>query len=513
MQTNDIVIIGSGIACTSTLIELFNNLIANNNPQDKLSITVIEKHHELWKGIPYGSRSSQNALTITSINDFFTSDKERALFFEWLYANMEELNHHYILNNGDTAKTWYENNRKAIEAHDWYKVYIPRFIFGKYQLLRFNKTLKTVEEKGLATLNTINAEAINVKVDENDLYEVTFEKADQSTDKVKARKLVVATGSAPSGEIVDPSALDDNILYIKDVYDPSTETNIEKIRQVLSSTGETEKNILIIGSNASSLEFLYLLSGHADIKAMINKITVLSKSGSLPNHISNDTFVDNPLIHLGDLKAKDSFDINTLIDAARKDIRIATQDGVVITSSIDKIIGCTIEMLNQLDDDAKNAFFGIYGMQLSNIFRRAGNDYKGGAQSWINSGQLQLVKGAAISLESEEGLGVINYIDENNLEKKHDARFKIVINCSGSDNLDSSSSRLLYNLVHNKLCKMNLSGKGVYVNDKFEAAPNLYVIGPLLGGNRNNRIYFWHLENASRLMYLAPYLAKELAEF
>jgi len=58
---------------------------------------------------------------------------------------------------------------------------------------------------------------------------------------------------------------------------------------------------------------------------------------------------------------------------------------------------------------------------------------------------------------------------------------------------------------------VNLSGKGFYVNEKFEAAPNLYVMGPLLGGNKNERIHFWHLENASRIMYLAPYLAEELA--
>jgi hypothetical protein len=57
---------------------------------------------------------------------------------------------------------------------------------------------------------------------------------------------------------------------------------------------------------------------------------------------------------------------------------------------------------------------------------------------------------------------------------------------------------------------MNLSRKGIEVNEKFEAAPNIYVFGPLLGGNMNKLIHFWQLENAARLSYLAPYLAKEL---
>jgi hypothetical protein len=48
------------------------------------------------------------------------------------------------------------------------------------------------------------------------------------------------------------------------------------------------------------------------------------------------------------------------------------------------------------------------------------------------------------------------------------------------------------------------------VNEKFEAAPNMYIMGPLLGGNVNKLIHFWQLENAGRLTYLAPYLANEL---
>ena len=84
MEAADIVIIGSGIACTSTLIEVFKRLINNDSPAaKKLQITVIEKHEEFWLGIPYGSRSSLNALTITSISDFFTDEKERTFFLEW----------------------------------------------------------------------------------------------------------------------------------------------------------------------------------------------------------------------------------------------------------------------------------------------------------------------------------------------------------------------------------------------------------------------------------------------
>jgi len=108
---------------------------------------------------------------------------------------------------------------------------------------------------------------------------------------------------------------------------------------------------------------------------------------------------------------------------------------------------------------------------------------------------------------------MLNYTDpDTGVQKKYAIPFKVVINCTGADDLDKSTSRLIYNLVHNGIAKVNLSGKGFYVNEKFEAAPNLYIMGPLLGGNMNERIHFWHLENASRLMYLAPFLAECLLQ-
>src|SRR5471030_425330 len=125
MKPADLVIIGSGIACTSTLIEVFNRLI--EKPADyKFSITIIEKNREFWLGVPYGSRSSVNALTITSIYDFFTDKHERGLFLNWFNQNKTELLGLYQQNGGATAEQWMQRNADAIKAEDWKNVYLPR---------------------------------------------------------------------------------------------------------------------------------------------------------------------------------------------------------------------------------------------------------------------------------------------------------------------------------------------------------------------------------------------------
>ena len=506
MKPADLVIIGSGIACTSTLIEVFNRLI--EKPADyKFSITIIEKNREFWLGVPYGSRSSVNALTITSIYDFFTDKHERGLFLNWFNQNKTELLGLYQQNGGATAEQWMQRNADAIKAEDWKNVYLPRYICGNYQRQKFETALQIVEEKGLAELTLINADVTDVKP-ENNGYIVSYESTDKTNISLSAAKVVIATGSAPVRNIDLPGD-PDAVIIINDLYNPGAKENIQKLACALSeTTDQTDRNVLVIGSNASSIEFLYLLAGMPHITRLINKLVVISKSGLLPYHIINDSTSEHLTDNLDQLKKEGNYTIETLVKAAKKDISIAVKDGVIVPY-IDKIIGFTFELLQPLDEAAKKAFIGIYGMQLSNLFRRSGTDYKTGSGLLHELEKLVLLKGSFDKIQFNGNGGELHYTATDSQQKlTYPERFKVVVNCTGSEDLSQSSSKLIYNLVHNGIAEVNLSRKGFLVNEYFEAAPNLYVIGPLLGGNKNERIHFWHLENASRIMYLAPYLAE-----
>jgi uncharacterized NAD(P)/FAD-binding protein YdhS len=504
MKPADLVIIGSGIACTSTLIEVFTRLI-NKPPVHTFSITVIEKNREFWLGIPYGSRSSVNALTITSIYDFFTDDRERGLFLDWFIQHKTELLNQYLNNGGETAEQWMQRNAKAIDTADWKHIYLPRHICGKYLQQKLDKVLQLVTAKGLAGLTLINAEVIDIEP-ENGGYLVSYELADKTVLALQGAKVVIATGSAPVKDI-DVCAETGSVTVINDLYNSGAPENISKLESALSVTKETdERNILIIGSNASSIELLYLLAGLPNVISLINKLVIISRSGLLPYHIIERPQEYHPTENLDKLKKAGAYTIETLIDAAKKDITIAVKDGVII-SYIDKIICYVFELMQPLDEEAKKAFIGIYGMQLSNLFRRSGTDYKTGEVFLLELEKLVMLKGTFNKIDFTNRNGELHYITDKQ-KLVYAEKFKVIINCTGADDLSQSSNRLIHNLVHNGIAKVNLSGKGFWVNDCFEAAPNLYVIGPLLGGNRNERIHFWHLENASRIMYLAPYLAE-----
>lgn len=507
MHISDIAIIGSGVAATTTLIEIFYKLIADPFIGKKIEITVIEKHSEFWKGIPYGSRSSVSSLTISSIPDFLPVDKERALFLTWLKKNKSRWVRYYRKNGGVAAEKWLDKNVHLIEKGEWQKIYLPRFVFGIYLQEKMLNLLRIVEERGLAKLTLIQAEAVDIMV-EDPQYRVELEYSDGKTSSVVAKRVVLAIGSAPIKRKVERQ--NRNYTYINDLYEPSLDDNLEKLKCSLSDKSNIEdRNVLIIGSNASSIELLYLLNHRPDIMDLINKIVTISRSGKMPRCISTKSLSKYPCKNLDQIKERGHYDIHSLIEAAKIDIQVAVQDEVIVPF-VDRIIEYTIELVQVLDEDSKKMFFGIYGPQLSRLIRRSGMAYVSSLECLVETKTLQLLKGRFLRIEPGCHGGTLNYVNPNNHVQSYPISFKAIINCSGSDNLEASSSRLIYNLVNKKICKINLSEKGFLVNDKFEAAPNLFIMGPLLGGNMNKVIHFWHLESVSRLQYLSPYLAEIL---
>ncbi|MEO6522692.1 MAG: FAD/NAD(P)-binding protein [Mucilaginibacter sp.] len=509
MEIADVLVIGSGAAATITLIELFTKLVNEPSSHPKLNITIVEKHHEFWKGIPYGSRSSVNSLTITAISDFISSGKEKDLFFTWLTENFDSWSAYYRSVGGLAAETWLEENRPLIEKSDWAAIYLPRFVFGIYMQSKMLGLLKQVQESGLANITQIQAEAIGVKYTGGEYYAVELEYPDRSTTTANTKKMVVAIGSAPVKKNAGQHN-NDNYVYINDLYQPALDDNLQTLKQAFATTPDPQnRNLLIIGSNASCIELMYLLDHRPDLLELTNQIVTISQTGIMPYHISDTRYDVYPCQNLDHVKATGGYDIHTLIEATKKDLAPAVQQGVIVPY-VDRVIGYTLELMQPLDEDSKKLFFGVYGPHLTRLIRRSGPAYKAAANSLIAKQKLHLLKGSFLNLEPGENGALLNYLDQDGHQKTDERPFKVIINCSGANELHDSSSRLIRSLVEQNLCHVNLSGKGFLVNESFEAAPNLYIMGPLLGGNMNKRIHFWHLENVARLLYLAPYLAEHL---
>ena len=512
----DIALLGSGISCTQTLLQLIDKMDHSGQPKERLQILVVEKFGEPWRGIPYGQRSSVNSLTITTLGEF-VHPNEKEGFYGWLKQNRENWMAELMLKGGETAKSWYANNQAHFESGKWDEIYIPRFLYGKYLQEKLAAAIGEADRKGIATIDLIQGEAVDIELTDNDLYKITVRQEQPGLIDLSAKRLVLCIGSGTIKPVLpEGSSSSNDLLYVNDTYYPSLQENLNRIEELLDGIGdEQNRNMLILGSNASSLELVYLINQHPSLKNRLHQIVVLSYSGMFPHRITQDSVPNYSFDHLLALKEA-GFDAHRLYQTIELDLDIAYGKGVHIGDMYYQLSDLVVELLKKLDHEQEKEFYSIYGNRFTKLIRRAGAEYRDAAQQLMDAGTLKLIKGSFGKIQTpsgqEKGYFLQYHSRADQPVQTYPAAFPIVVNCGGFEDLDESSSPLISNLVKRGLCTVNRTRRGFEVTEKFEAGKNLYVMGPLLGGIFNNKIKYWHVENAKRIHALSCLLADVIAE-
>jgi uncharacterized NAD(P)/FAD-binding protein YdhS len=513
----EIAIIGSGISCSLTLLPLIRKLEAKNTGSERLRILIMEKKDEFWKGFPYGCRSSMNALTITTLGEF-VPEAEKVEFLSWLQAKLPVWTKQLEEEGGVAGKTWLENNLPAIRKGQWDDIYLPRYLFGTYLKEKVSAAIESAHHRALARITLLQAEATDMNKKGDGDYEIIFEGPGGQQGSVSAKSVILAIGSPPVRSVQLPGEENDtSYLYINDPYLPGMERNIESVRERLSAVADQgERNLLLVGSNASALEVLYLLGNRPDIKPLINQITVLSYSGLLPHRITPNNFPDYHFENLENLRKNKNYNADILIERIETDLDLAYRKGVNIGDTYYHMSDLVVELLDNLSWVEQKYFYGAYGMRFTKLIRRAGAEYRDMATRLVREKKLELIRGKFMRLEkSADDNHCVRFIytdREKQYSIIHYLKFPVVVNCSGFEELPDSSSRLIRNLVGKRLCRINSSNRGFDVNEDFEANNRLYVVGPLLGGIFNGKLKYWHVENAKRIYKAGAMLADILVK-
>ncbi len=273
----------------------------------------------------------------------------------------------------------------------------------------------------------------------------------------------------------------------------------------------------MIGSNASSLELLYLVHSRPALKNLINQIVVISYSGLLPHRITPNDVPDYHFQRLEQLRTGPQYGSSILMDSIEKDLEEAYEKGVHIGDTYYPLSDLVVELINKMELEQQKEFFNSYGMKFTKLIRRAGAEYRDAAETMIQGGIVKMVKGKFLNLEKPGGdaPGVtFSYsTPEGKNRQNYPLAFPVVINCGGFEDLHQSSSRIITSLINNKLCVVNTTHRGFEVNEQFEANKNLYVMGPLLGGIFNSKVRYWHVENAKRIYALGAMLSNILIDY
>jgi uncharacterized NAD(P)/FAD-binding protein YdhS len=507
----DLAIIGAGISSAYTLIHylllLGQQFATSKEHPQPIRIIVTEKSGEFWTGIPYGSRSGKTALLISPLIEFIPQQVEREHFIEWLNANREWLFDPQEYSRGELSHKWLQANTADMDRNCWDDLFIPRHVFGLYLQQRVSELIKAAASKGSIEIDLITADVWDVQRD-RDLYRVDFKTTEGNTH-FTTEKLVLAIGSPPNVAFAKPTNdLAADVCYIDNMYEPSLDFNLDRICKSLEQ--QTERQVLIVGSNAGTLDTLYSINNSKTATDLIEKFIILSPNAAFPHRISREVpALDYTPQHLVKLVESETFTAKQIFEAIRSDVADATAANINISDIHGDISKVTMQGLNRLSVEEQAQFVFVYAVEIGKLQRRAGSEYLDVVGNLIDRDKLEFVKGKFVSSTlNETGNLACEYIDGDDRQQKTiDASIGVIINCAGFQDVTKSSSLLIQNLIRREICIPNQSQRGFVIDKNFEASKNCYVMGPLVAGNIDGNFRVWHAESCQRIIGLSQHLA------
>jgi uncharacterized NAD(P)/FAD-binding protein YdhS len=519
----DLAMIGAGVSSAYTLIHYIAGLaeqaaIESESSQlpTPVKILVTEKSGEFWTGLPYGSRSGRNALLIAPLHEFIPQVEERQDFINWLTTHHAEIfNPAAYGARGDLSAKWLQANEASMSQGLWDDLFIPRHIFGLYIKQRVDLLLHTAATKGLIEFKLITADAIDVRYD-RDLYQVDL--AGNENSSFFAKKLVLAIGSPPNVAFTNPpvAGSENQICYIDNMYEPSLDSNIDRIRQALEQVADpAHRQVLMVGSNAGTLDTLYSINNSRETVDLIAKFIVISPNAAFPHRITRG------IVELGyipqnllDLVSTASFTARQIFTAVEQDVAAASSQNINIADIHGDISKVVMQALNRLNPNEQKQFVIKYAVEIGKLQRRAGGEYLDVVQNAIDRDRLEFVKGKFVKYSAlASGAASCEYVDsEDSQQKVVDAPISVIINCAGFQDVTKSSSPLINNLIERGICIPNDSQRGFVCDKNFKAGKNCYVMGPLVAGNIDGSFKVWHAESCQRIINLSQQLAKTLLQ-
>ncbi len=507
----DIAIIGAGISCSYTVIH-YISLLLQRSPRQRVKLVVIDKAGEFWTGIPYGNRSGQQSLIISSLQEFFPQP-ELDNFKEWLNRNYREVFDTPDRQAGLLVSQWQERYAADMSAGCWNELFIPRYTVGLYLKERIDRLLQAAQD--LVECHLVAAEAIDIQA-MGDQYQIEMATEGQPQSFLTAKKVILAMGSPPNkvNQLAPDALRGDTFCYIENMYEPTQSFNIERIGQILKKSADPQQNqVVIVGSNASALETIYSLNNHPETCRAIGKLIVISPNASFPHRICPATTTDRyqpqslqTLLQSSEPTAKQ------MLIAVQEDVDRALAQQETVGSTYAIISKSIIDVLQRLSPDEQKLFVIKYGVEIGKFQRRAGNDYLNVFEHLMSIGKLEFIKGKltqTYSLNDQEQS--FEFIDANQQEQQFPTAVQVLINCAGSQDLMASSSPLINNLIQRGIAIPNDSNYGFLVNENFEINNNFYLMGPLVAGNINSKFKVWHAESCARIINLSQQLAAVLA--
>ena len=474
-------------------------------------IAVCDARGRFPKGLSYSEDEDSSAFMIIPASDMMPPDPGGGnAFTDWLVQEQSSWADRLSQSRNSLVKAWLPALTRAVEKRDFESAFFPRSVVGWFLEDLAAKAVAAAEADGYAQVDVRPLEIDRVQRNPGG-GPLSISTANSGV--FTAGQLVVAIGSGAFGALC-PSEPDGKALMTAPLDNGVSALRRELQDRLQDHDGEMGPEILVIGSNASSLDVIsVLLDLHAE-QGKPARITAVSPSGYFPPEYRSMAISrpdPDPCRALSDLVASDRAPTAQAIhDCAVRDRQNLLQVGAHIGEAKTLIYDHVLKLIKRLDAEEKRTFVEIYGNGLSRQFFMTSPIYAQLYRDAIAAGQLRIISGTVKRIQaSDAGAGV-----EYDLAGKavRDS-FDLVVDCSGFEcPLSQSSIPLVQSLFADLGAQQNRSGRGFKTaQDSFEIAPDVFVLGPLFAGNVDSTgICRWHLETTRGIAEIARICAKDL---
>ncbi|MGY1831707.1 FAD/NAD(P)-binding protein [Geodermatophilus sp. SYSU D01180] len=502
----DLAFVGAGASTSYVLIALLTSL-AEDPPVRPLRIAVVERAPDPFPGVPYGSRAARTSLLITSLRDFLP-DAERRLFSDWLAVNKDWAFDDFLAAEGPVSSRWWARHRDAVARDDFDDLFLPRYVFGLHLSQRVRAAIAAASAAGAATTTELQDAVVSLRTDG------TGYSIDCRERTLEATHVVLATGSSPVAPRLAVEGDEPAAVLVDDPFDGMTEARdrIAAALRRLDGAGDPP-HVVVLGGNASTMDMLYQVNDLAVAAERSVRFTVLTPGGRLPDRISPprpEVDYRPELLHA--LRDEDLIRAVDVYEAAIGDLVRGKDAGFSVGETLKPISDGVMAVLKRLSAEETLEFAGHWGVELGRHQRRAGWEYYEVLDELTADGRLETVAGSFTGVTAADGRGVRVHLLRDGVPAELDRPADVVVNCAGPvRRLQDTSPSLVADLISSGVVEPTRYGGGIAVGPTLEAAPGLYVMGPLLAGNVVNGSPVWHMEHCGRISSFGTTLGRSLA--
>lgn len=493
-----LVVIGGGPSGVSVLAHLAEQLAAAPPGRTTaVEVTLVDRVGETGGGDAFGIGIPQALLLNDSVA---TIDATGIGFTAWLHEHQTRWVGRLADDADPRVRTWFAEHRTDLDLGRFGHLFLPRRVFGDFMRDRFARTARRLAACGVV-VHVVKGEARSVLPTAGHGFRVSVSGI---AEPLTADLIVLAPGcldtAAPPGVGAHPG-------YYTHGRACDLPDSDAAMARLLAGRPVGRRRVVVLGSAAAASEVIAVVAASPAVAQVLDEVMVVSTSGRLPDGQPSGPDAPFTCRSLVRLRCDGAGELTSerLVGALRADVeRSRTQEYAIV--DIERVVAAEFTASFRLLTPAqKRRFVNIYYVDYQRLMRHTSPPYASAAARLAASGRLRLVRAGVAGIDpAPSGELAVRLSDGARLTAA------AVFDCRGFAGVGQTINPLVRDMVASGLALPNRSGRGLVIDEHLQAAPGLFVMGPLLAGTSRGDDHIWSLKSVARIHVLAARVATRL---